>query len=48
MNINGNDVVTIDDIDDVNAEEVNGAGFCVGTLGTAGCPSSAGTLGSAT
>ena len=48
MNINGNDVVTIDDIDDVNAEEVNGAEFCVGTLGTAGCPSSASSFGSAT
>ena len=48
MSINGNDVVTIDDIDDVNAEAVNGAGFCVGTLGTAGCPSSASSLGSAT
>ncbi len=40
------DQVTIDDLSE--ADEVFGAGHCVGTFGTGGCPSTAGTIGSAT
>ena len=40
------DQVTIDDLSE--ADEVSGAFSCLGSVGTAGCPSSVSTLGSAT
>ncbi|MFF9852903.1 thiocillin family RiPP [Streptomyces litmocidini] len=45
--VQGDDVLLAEDIAIEDLTDATGGSFCLGTVGCAGCPSSAGTVGTA-